>query len=106
MLQLKTSENGITLKVWVQPRASRNEIVGLHDGALKVRVKAPPVEGAANKMCLKFLSKILAVSKSSLQITSGMTSRQKQVLYCCPTGFRQERELKRMKRILVSYQNT
>ena len=103
MLQLTTSDQGITFRVRVQPRASRNEITGLHDSALKVRLKAPPVEGAANKMCLKFLSKILDVPKSSLEIASGTTSRRKRVLYHCPAGPLQERELKRLRRILTTY---
>ncbi len=106
MLKLDTSDQGIRFAVQVQPRASRNEITGLHDGALRLRLKAPPVEGAANKMCLKFLGKILDVPKSSLEIASGRASRRKRVLYRCPAGPRQERELKRLRRILAAYQNT
>lgn len=105
VLQLTPSDRGITFQVRIQPRASRNEITGLHDSALKVRLKAPPVEGAANKMCLKFLSKILDVSKSNLEIASGTASRRKRVLYHCPAGPLQERELKRLRRILAAYQN-
>lgn len=106
VLKLDISDQGISFPVRVQPRASRNEITGLHDGALRVRLKAPPVEGAANKMCLKFLGKTLDVPKSSLEITAGRTSRRKRVLYRCPAGPRQKQELKRLHRILATYQNT
>jgi uncharacterized protein (TIGR00251 family) len=55
-------------------------IVGLHDEALKIKLTAPPVENAANKMCIKFLAKRLGVSNSRIEIISGHTSRTKQVL--------------------------
>ena len=64
----------------IQPRASKNEISGLLGDCLKVRLTAPPVEGAANKMCIEYLAKCLGVSKSSLEIVSGRSSRHKQVL--------------------------
>jgi len=56
------TEKGLLLDVLVQPRASRNEIVGIHDGCLKIRLAAPPVEGAANKACVEFLAEVLGVS--------------------------------------------
>jgi len=55
-------------------------IVGLHDDALKIKLTAPPVDNAANKMCIKFLAKSLGVSNSRIEIISGHTSRTKQVL--------------------------
>jgi uncharacterized protein (TIGR00251 family) len=55
-------------------------IVGLHGDSLKLKVTAPPVEGAANKMCIKFLAKWLSVSPSSLEIISGQGSRTKKIL--------------------------
>ena len=55
-------------------------IVGQHGDSLKLKVTAPPVEGAANKMCIKFLAKNLSVSPSSLEIIAGHTSRTKKVL--------------------------
>jgi len=106
VLKLDTSDQGISFPVRVQPRASRNEITGLHDGALRVRLQAPPVEGAANRMCLKFLGKMLDVPKSSLEITAGQASRNKRVRYRCPAGPRQKQELKRLQRILAAYLNT
>jgi uncharacterized protein (TIGR00251 family) len=55
-------------------------IAGSHVGALKIKLTAPPVDNAANKMCLKFLAESLKVSKSSLEIIAGHTSRHKQIL--------------------------
>ena len=56
-------------------------IVGLHGDSLKLKVTAPPVDGAANKMCVKFLAECLSVSPSSLEIISGHGSRTKKILF-------------------------
>ena len=72
---------GLKFKVFVQPRSSKNMIAGLHGDALKINLKAPPVDGAANNMCIKFLAKCLNVPKSSIEIISGHTSRTKMVLF-------------------------
>lgn len=69
----------LLLDCFLQPRASKDEIVGEHDGALKIRVKAPPVDGAANKQLVKFLAKQFGVAKSDVIIESGETSRRKRV---------------------------
>lgn len=66
--------------MYIQPRASKNEIAGMHGDALKIRLTAPPVGGAANKMCLKYMAKCLSVPVSRLEILSGQTSRTKHVL--------------------------
>jgi len=79
MLDVKVSEDSIEFKVRVIPRASRTEIVGLIEGALKVRLKAPPVDGAANEELVKFLSKKLGVSKGSVEIVAGQTSKTKRL---------------------------
>jgi uncharacterized protein (TIGR00251 family) len=55
-------------------------IVGLHGDALKLKLTAPPVNNAANKMCIQYLSRQLKIAKSSLEIVSGHTSRLKQIL--------------------------
>lgn len=75
----ETSE-GVFLRLYVQPRSSRNQVVGLHDNALKIRLAAPPVDGAANKNCCEFLAKLFGVAKSDVTLVSGDTSRQKRVL--------------------------
>jgi uncharacterized protein (TIGR00251 family) len=80
MKQLLTEKDqGLVFNVVVQPRASKTAVAGRHGEALKVRLTAPPVDGAANKMCLKFLAKWLGVPKTSLIIVSGETSRNKTI---------------------------
>ena len=73
------SKDGVVLKVQVQPRASRDEVVGLHGEALKIRIAAPPVAGAANKHLLKFLAKKLKITRSQMNITSGTAARAKSI---------------------------
>ena len=67
------------IAVRVQPRASRTEVVGAHGDAIKIRVAAPPVDGAANKELIAFLSKRLGLSKSAVQIVKGAQGRDKLV---------------------------
>lgn len=71
------SAAGVTLSVRIQPRASKNGFTRMADGSLKIRLTAPPVDGAANEALVKFLSGILSVSKSQVEIVSGLTGRQK-----------------------------
>ncbi len=66
-----------TLSVRIQPRASKNEIVSREGGGIKIRLTAPPVDGAANDALVRFLADTLSVSKSSVEIVSGHTSRDK-----------------------------
>ncbi|NSW58137.1 MAG: YggU family protein [Armatimonadetes bacterium] len=68
-----------TLRLRVIPRARKDEIAGERDGALVVRLKAPPVEGAANKALLKFLASRIGVRPGDLEIVSGHQSRDKVV---------------------------
>jgi uncharacterized protein len=77
---LQENSNGIILKVFVQPRSSKNMIAGQHGDALKIKVTAPPVDDAANKMCVQYLAKWFKVPKSSIEIISGHTSRTKRLL--------------------------
>ena len=76
---LREARGGVVVSLHIQPRASRNEIVGVQGESLKVRLTAPPVDGAANKMCLAFLAQCLDLPKSSLEIVAGATGRSKQV---------------------------
>ncbi len=73
------SKDGVILRVQVQPRASRDEVVGPHDDALKIRITAAPVAGAANKHLLKFLAKRLKIPQSQLSLKSGATSKTKSI---------------------------
>lgn len=80
MFQIKEFKNGLTFEIQVIPRASRAEITGWQDGALKLKVTAQPVEGAANLACVKLLSKVLELRRSQLEILAGEKSRKKVVL--------------------------
>ncbi len=64
---------------YVQPRASKTEVVGRHGNAIKIRVKAPPVNGAANEELIRFLAKRFKVSRKSVEVVSGLSSRHKQI---------------------------
>jgi uncharacterized protein (TIGR00251 family) len=65
------------IEVYVQPRASRTEIAGLHDGLIKIRVAAPAVENAANLALIEFVAKRLGIAKRSVRVASGAASRRK-----------------------------
>ena len=79
MIQFTEKDDSVIFTVRAVPRASKSEIVGEHDGALKIRIASPPVDGAANEELIKVLSKFFGVSKSSIEITGGQTSKQKQI---------------------------
>jgi uncharacterized protein (TIGR00251 family) len=66
-----------TLTIRIQPRASKNEVICLENGGLRIRLTAPPVDNAANEALVKFLSTVLSVAKSQVEIVSGHTSRDK-----------------------------
>lgn len=70
---------GIRLRIFLQPKASRDQIVGLHDNELKIAITAPPIEGQANAHLLKFLSKLFKVPKSSIVLEKGELQRHKQI---------------------------
>ena len=80
MIRIRKTPDGVVFKVLVLPRSSKNMIAGVHDEALKIKLTAPPVDNAANQMCLKFLAKSLRVSRSALEIITGHNSRHKQIL--------------------------
>jgi uncharacterized protein (TIGR00251 family) len=77
VLDLNETDNAVTIKLRVQPRALRTEIVGQHAGAIRLRVAAPPVDGKANEECRRFLAKLLKVGATSIEIISGDSSRDK-----------------------------
>ena len=94
---MREHPEGMVFKVFVQPRSSKNKIVGAHGDALKLKVTAPPVAGAANKMCLKFLAKSLSLSHSLLEIITGHNSRTKQILVRLEQELPAEKEKQRLK---------
>lgn len=79
MIDYREEGGALVFAVRVVPRASKTAIVGEHDGALKVRVAAPPVEGAANAELTHFLSKQLGVPTRAVEIVGGHTSKTKVV---------------------------
>ncbi len=74
----------LILNVRVQPRASRNEILGVHGQSLKVRITAAPVDGLANTQLIKLLAKELKVAKSRVEILRGSTGREKHLAIYAP----------------------
>ena len=79
-LDLKATPEGVRLPILVQPRASRDEIVGIQDGRLKIRLTTPPVEDRANAALIALLAKRLKVAKSAIKIAAGHKSRRKEVV--------------------------
>jgi uncharacterized protein (TIGR00251 family) len=77
MIAVRDSSGGATFTVKVQPRARKNAITGELDGALKLALTAPPLDGKANAACIEFLANLLRVSRSSITIASGQASRRK-----------------------------
>lgn len=75
---LRVAADGrITLTLHIQPGAKKTEFAGLHGGALKIRLAAPPVDGKANEALIKFVAEILKLPKSAVNLKSGQTSRRK-----------------------------
>jgi uncharacterized protein len=77
LIPILESTEGITFAIRVHPRAKRNDITGELGDALKVSLTAPPIDGKANEACIDFLAKVLSVSRSSVTIASGQSSRRK-----------------------------
>jgi len=77
MIAVRDSSGGATFTVKVQHRARKNAITGELDGALKLALTAPPLDGKANAACIEFLPNLLRVSRSSITIASGQASRRK-----------------------------
>ena len=76
---INSCKNGIRFSAIIQPRSSKNEVTGIFHNALKIRLTAPPVDGAANKACIRFFSKLLGVSPSEITIVQGFSSRNKTI---------------------------
>jgi len=67
----------IILKVYLQPKSSKNEMVGPYRDGIKVKVTAPPIEGKANEALIRFLAKEFRISPSCIEIIRGHRSREK-----------------------------
>ncbi len=78
-VELSAVTGGVVLFIRAQPGARRTEVTGVHDGALKVRIAAPPVDDRANDALVAFLAKAFGLRRSSVTIRSGSTSRRKRI---------------------------
>ena len=79
-LIVQDTKAGAVLSVHIQPKASTTECVGIHGDAIKIRVAAPPIDGAANDELIRFLARRLSIPVTSVQIKSGAAGRHKRVL--------------------------
>jgi uncharacterized protein (TIGR00251 family) len=70
-------KDGLILACHIQPKASRDAIVGIHDDRLKIQVASPPVDGKANEQLIRFIAKVLGVAKSRVTLVRGQSSRHK-----------------------------
>lgn len=77
---LTPAPGGVRILVAAAPRASRTEVAGIAEGRLRVRVAAPPVEGAANQELVRFLARSLGVPRSAVTVTAGTAARRKTVV--------------------------
>jgi len=80
MVFIKEKGSGIMLHIHVIPKSARNEIVGIHDDALKLKISAPQIEGRANAECIRFISDILSIRKNQISILSGHKSKKKNLM--------------------------
>lgn len=78
-LAIEQHKDCVVLEVRVIPRSSKSEIAGEFNGALKVKLKSPPVDGAANEELIKLLSKRFSVPRTAIEIVSGHTSKTKRI---------------------------
>ena len=76
-LKITKHKNGICFPAVIQPRSSRNALAGLHNGQLKLKLTSPPVDGAANKSCLRFLADLFDINPSQVAIVRGASARSK-----------------------------
>lgn len=79
IFQITDARGGTAFAIYVVPRASKNEVAGMHGEAIKIRLTAPPVEGKANEALITFLAEQLGVKRSQIEIVAGHTSRTKMV---------------------------
>ncbi len=79
MSWITDSEDGVIIQVRATPRASKNQVQGLHGEAVKIRLQAPPVDGKANDALIEFLAEKLGIPQRQVVLLSGQTSRQKRI---------------------------
>ncbi len=106
MLFITEKKNGLVFKIFVQPKSSINSILGAYKDAIKIKLTAPPVNNAANKLCIKILSKQLKVPKSNITLYSGETSRTKHILIIPQNKKNSIQDIKKQLLNLYSKKNT
>lgn len=84
MSAIEQTAEGLRLHILLQPKASKDQILGLHGDELKISITAPPIDGQANAHLLKFLSKLFKVPKSTIILEKGELNRHKQVWIPAP----------------------
>lgn len=77
---IQNKNNGVTLTLTIQANAHKSEIVGLYNDTLKIKIKAPPVDGKANKEIISFLSETLNIAQKNIEILKGDKNKNKIVL--------------------------
>jgi hypothetical protein len=77
VIQYSEKDHGLTFAVRIVPRASRSEIAGEYNGALRIRIAAPPVEGAANRELIRLLARMFNLPQNAVAIVSGTGSKNK-----------------------------
>ena len=77
-----TSDGNLLIRVTVQPRSSKNKVVGIFDNTLKIATTAPPVDGKANTRIIALLAKFFEIPKSTICLKSGHQSRKKKFILC------------------------
>ncbi len=82
---VKQDGEDLILRLYLQPKASRDQIVGLHGDELKIAITAPPIDGKANSHLTKYLAKQFKVAKGHIEIEKGELSRHKQIRVCSPS---------------------
>ena len=80
MTAVEQTEQGLRLRIFLQPNAAKDHIVGLHGDELKISITAPPIDGQANAHLFKFLGKLFKVPKTAIILEKGELNRQKQIL--------------------------
>nr|BFD58295.1 DUF167 family protein YggU [Bdellovibrio sp. CKG001]BFD61725.1 DUF167 family protein YggU [Bdellovibrio sp. HM001]BFD65537.1 DUF167 family protein YggU [Bdellovibrio sp. HAGR004] len=76
---IETTKGGVRLHLFIQPKASKNEVVGPHNGELKIKITAPPVDGRANECLIEFMSDLFDIPKRDVLLVKGETGRHKVV---------------------------
>lgn len=76
---IEATKGGVRLHLFIQPKSSRNEVVGPHNGEIKIKLTAPPVDGKANECLIEFLSDLFDIPKRDVHLIKGETGRHKVV---------------------------